>query len=236
MTTMPHADETYDPERPGRLLRAERDLLIPLLRAAPDEAYAIRTCCPGWTVRHVLAHCGSALTRVVESRFEEGVYSPECNDRDIAERADWSNSRVVDELERGMTEAGAAITRAKGRLDGVAIGEWVHAGDVREAWGKPGAYGGPGLPDALRLLAEHSRRTEALPMHADIDDTDDTDGIDGIGGIDEPLVLGVNDGKRSPARYIGDAPTLIRLYTGRPLAGTRYELAGAVERELPIFS
>jgi uncharacterized protein (TIGR03083 family) len=223
MTTTTSAD-AYDPERPGRLLRTERDLLIPLLRAAPDDAYAIRTCCPGWTVRHVLAHCGSALTRVTESRFEEGVYSPESNDRDIAERADWSNSRVVDELERGMTEAGAAIAKAKGRLDGVALGEWVHAGDVREAWGKPGAYGGTGLPDALRLLAEYSRTTEGVPLHADVD------------GIDEPLLLGSVDGKRSPARYIGDAPTLIRLYTGRPLAGTRYELAGAVERELPIFS
>ncbi|MGW5868747.1 maleylpyruvate isomerase family mycothiol-dependent enzyme [Streptomyces sp. NPDC055239] len=223
MTTT-RIDETYDPERPGRLLRSERDALIPLLRDADDAAYDIRTCCPGWTVRHVLAHCGSALMRVVESRFEKGVYSPESNERDIAERVDWSNSRVVDELERGMTEAGPFITASKGRLDGVAIGEWVHAGDVREAWGLPGAYGGAGLPDALRLLAEHSRRTEAVPLHADID------------GIDEPLILGTNDGKRSPARYIGDAPTLIRLYTGRPLAGTRYELAGAVEGELPIFS
>ncbi|MGW6268121.1 maleylpyruvate isomerase family mycothiol-dependent enzyme [Streptomyces sp. NPDC055060] len=223
MTTSTRAGDMYDPERPGRLLRTERDALIPLLRAAPDDAYAIRTCCPGWTVRHVVAHCGAALTRVVEGRFEEGVFSPESNDRDIAERAEWSVSRVVDELERGMTEAGAAIVRAKGLLDGVAVGEWVHAGDVREAWGEPGAYGGAGLGDALRLLAEHSRRTEAVALHADLD------------GFDEPLVLGTSDGKRSPARYIGDAPTLIRLCTGRPLTGTRYELAGAVERELAIF-
>lgn len=216
-------DETYDPERPGRVLRAERDALIPLLRAAPDDAYAVRTCCPGWTVRHVLAHCSSALMRVVESRFEKGVYSPESNDRDIAERADWSNSRVVDELERGMTEAGALIAAAKGRLDGVALGEWVHAGDVREAWGKPGAYGGAGLPEVLLLLAGYSKATDAVPLHADVD------------GFDEPLTLGASDGKRPPARYIGDGPTLIRLYTGRPLTGTRYELAGASEGELSVF-
>ncbi|MEU5959196.1 maleylpyruvate isomerase family mycothiol-dependent enzyme [Streptomyces sp. NPDC047525] len=218
-------DETYDPERAGRLLRTERDALIPLLREADDSAYDIRTCCPGWTVRHVLAHCGSALMRVVENRFEEGVYSPESNDRDIAERADWSNSRVVDELERGMTEAGAIMARAKGRMDGIALGEWVHAGDVRAAWGKPGAYGGAGLPDALRLLSERSRVVKAVPLHADID------------GRDEPLLLGTPDGTNPPARYIGDAPTLIRLYTGRPLTGTRYELAGARESELStIFS
>ncbi|MGW7071475.1 maleylpyruvate isomerase family mycothiol-dependent enzyme [Streptomyces sp. NPDC054855] len=223
MTSMTHRDETYDPELPGRLLRTERDLLIPLLRDADDSAYAVRTCCPGWTVRHVLAHCGAALARVVDRRFEKGVYSAESNDRDIAERADWSNSRVVDELERGMTEAGAVMVEFKGRLDGVALGEWVHAGDVREAWGLPGAYGGAGLPDALTLLGEYSRTTSALALHADVD------------GRDEPLSLGVPDGKRPPARYIGDAPTLIRLCTGRPLAGTRYELAGARESELPIF-
>ncbi|QEU93568.1 maleylpyruvate isomerase family mycothiol-dependent enzyme [Streptomyces kanamyceticus] len=219
-------DAHYEPDRAGRLLRAERDLLVPLLRAAPDDAYAVRTCCPGWTVRQLLAHCGSALMRVVEGRFEEGVYSPESNERDIAERADWSNSRVVDELERGMTEAGAAMAAAKGRLDGVALGEWVHAGDVREAWGKPGAYGGPGLVDALPLLEQFSRGAHAassLHLHADVD------------GTDEPLTLGVADGKRPPARYIGDAPVLIRLISGRPLTGTRYELAGATEKELILF-
>ncbi len=219
-------EKTYDPERAGRLLRSERDALIPLLRAAPDDAYAIRTCCPGWTVRHVVAHCSSALTRVVEGRFEEGVFSPECNERDIAERADWSHSRVVDELEHAMTEAGPVLAAAKGYLDGVALGEWVHAGDVREAWGKPGAYGGDGLDDALALLEQFSRSAHAaspLPLHADID------------GRDEPLTLGVADGKRPPARYIGDAPTLIRLCAGRPLAGTRYELAGATEKELSLF-
>ncbi|MEV0259458.1 maleylpyruvate isomerase family mycothiol-dependent enzyme [Streptomyces sp. NPDC050732] len=220
-------DENYEPDRAGRLLRTERDALIPLLRAAPDEAYEIRTCCPGWTVRHVLAHCGSALMRVVESRFEEGVYSPESNERDIAERADWSNSRVVDELERGMTEAGPILAAAKGMLDGVALGEWVHAGDVREAWGKPGAYGGEGLADALVLLERFSRSAHAAaalpPLHADVD------------GRDEPLALGVPDGKRPPARYIGDAPTLVRLCAGRPLTGTRYELAGVTEKELCLF-
>lgn len=41
----------------------------------------------------MLAHCSSALIRVVEGRFEKGVFSPESNDRDIAERADWTTSR-----------------------------------------------------------------------------------------------------------------------------------------------
>ncbi|MCN9243326.1 maleylpyruvate isomerase family mycothiol-dependent enzyme [Streptomyces sp. RY43-2] len=216
--------EVRDPELPGRLLAVERDALIPLLRARPDADFALPTAaCPGWTVRHVLAHCSSALARVVEHRFEKGVFSPEANDRDIAERATWTNARVVDELERGMTEAGAAIARAGGVLDMVALGEWVHAGDVRETFGEPGAYAGDGLPYALELLVHLTRERGHVPLHADLDDAD------------EPLRLGEVDGRRPPARYIGDTPTLMRLYSGRPLAGARYELAGVAERELCLF-
>ncbi|GAA4044061.1 hypothetical protein GCM10022233_11740 [Streptomyces shaanxiensis] len=126
--TMTSADvhDVRDPELPGRLLVVERDALVPLLRARSDADFALPTvACPGWSVRDVLAHCSAALMRVVEHRFEEGVFSPESNDRDIAERADWTNARVVDELERGMTEAGPVIAKAGGALDGIALGMGV---------------------------------------------------------------------------------------------------------------
>lgn len=221
-TTTP---EARDPELPGRLLAAERDALVPLLRARPDADFALPTAgCPGWTVRDVLAHCSSALMRVVESRFEKGVFSPEANDRDIAERAAWTNQQVVDELERGMTEAGPAIAEAGGILDMVALGEWVHAGDVREVWGEPGAYAGAGLPDALTLLARITREKGRVPLHADLED------------VDEPLLLGEVSGERTPARFIGGAATLVRLYAGRPVPKeTSYELVGAEAGDLNIF-
>lgn len=216
--------EVRDPELPGRLLTVERDALIPLLRGRSEADFALATAaCPGWTVRDVLAHCSAALMRVVESRFEKGVFSPESNDGDIAERAGWTNAQVVDELERGMTEAGPVIAKAGGVLDMVALGEWVHAGDVRETFGEPGAYSGAGLPHALTLLARVTREKEHLPLQADLDD------------VDEPLRLGVEDGTRTPARFIGDAATLVRLYSGRPLAGASYELAGVEAGELNIF-
>ncbi|MFF9406434.1 maleylpyruvate isomerase family mycothiol-dependent enzyme [Streptomyces anandii] len=222
--TSADVQEARDPELPGRLLTSERDVLIPLLRSRPDADFALATAaCPGWTVRDVLAHCSAALTRVVESRFEKGVFSPESNDRDIAERADWSNARVVDELERGMTEAGPMIAKAGGVLDVLALGEWVHAGDVRETFGAPGAYAGEGLPYALTLLTRVTREKGHLPLHADLDD------------MDEPLRLGDISGERTPARYIGDGATLVRLYAGRPLPASGYELAGAREGELNIF-
>jgi uncharacterized protein (TIGR03083 family) len=213
-----------DPELPARLLTIERDALIPLLRARPDADFALPTAaCPGWSVRDVLAHCSAALMRVVERRFEKGVFSPESNDRDIAERAEWTNARVVDELERGMTEAGPVIARSDGVLDMIALGEWVHAGDVREVFAEPGAYAGAGLPHALALLTRITRERGHVPLHADLDD------------LDEPLRLGAAAEQGPPARYIGDAATLVRLYSGRPLAGCAYELAGAREGELNLF-
>ncbi|MFR9796129.1 maleylpyruvate isomerase family mycothiol-dependent enzyme [Streptomyces sp. MS06] len=213
-----------DAELPGRLLAVERDVLVPMLRERSEADFARPVAaCPGWSVRDVVAHCSSALMRVVESRFEEGVFSPECNDRDIAERSAWSDAQVVDELERGMTEAGPVIAEAGGVLDGVALGEWVHAGDVRDALGLPGAYGGAGLPHALALLARVTWERDRLPLHADLDD------------VDEPLKLGGLSQVRTPARFIGDSATLVRLYAGRPVAGAEYELAGAEEGELNIF-
>ncbi|MEU6403153.1 maleylpyruvate isomerase family mycothiol-dependent enzyme [Streptomyces sp. NPDC046985] len=224
MTSVADLHEVRDPELPGRLLAMERDALIPLLRGRADADFALPTAaCPGWTVRDVLAHCSAALDRAVEGRFEEGVFSPESNDRDIAERADWSNARIVDALERGMTEAGAAIARSGGSLDGLALGEWVHAGDVRDALGEPGAYAGAALVCALPLLAHVTRQKGHLPLHADLDDAD------------EPLRFGDLSGERPPARFIGDAATLVRLYAGRPVTGEGYELAGAEEGELNLY-
>ncbi|MEU2771459.1 maleylpyruvate isomerase family mycothiol-dependent enzyme [Streptomyces sp. NPDC007162] len=218
------ADER-DPQLPGRLLTVERDTLIPLLRTRPDADFALPTAaCPGWTVRDVLAHCSSALIRVVDGRFEEGVFSPASNDRDIADRADWSHARVLDELERGMTEAGEVIAGwSDGGLDRIALGEWVHAGDVRDTLGEPGAYAGAGLPHALSLLARVTRQRGHLRLQADLDD------------VDEPLQLGEPSGTRTPARFIGDAATLVRLYTGRSADGASYELTGATAGELNLY-
>lgn len=224
MTTPADVHEVRDPELPGRLLSVERDALLPLLRARGDGDFALPvTACPGWTVRDVLAHCSAALSRVVESRYEKDVFSPASNQRDIDERAGWTTARILDELDHGMTEAGPVIAKAGGVLDGVALGEWVHAGDVRDALGEPGAYAGAGLPFALALLAQVTGARGHVPLHADLDDAD------------EPVRLGDASGERPPARFIGDGPTLVRLYAGRPVDGVSYELAGVEAAELNIF-
>ncbi|MET9673536.1 maleylpyruvate isomerase family mycothiol-dependent enzyme [Streptomyces sp. NPDC006482] len=217
--------DARDPWLPDRLLTTERDLLMPLLRRTPPEAYELRTACPGWTARQVLAHCGAALVRIVEDRLEEGVFLPEANACDVAEREDWPLARILDELERGLTEAGPVIAeREDGRLDAVALGEWVHAGDVREAFGAPGAYCGESLDLALPLLSVTSRKRETPRLVGVLEGREDT-----------PVALGNEIEGRDPARFIGDAATLIRIYAGRPLVRTRYELTGATEHELLIY-
>jgi uncharacterized protein (TIGR03083 family) len=219
-----HDDSERDPGLPGRLLRTERDALMPLLRSSDEERFELRTACPGWTVRQLLAHCGAALLRIVEGRLEEGVFLPESNAADVAERAHWPIGRVLDELERGFTEAGDVIAgHEDGLLDAVALGEWVHAGDVREAFGEPGAYDGKSTAYALPLLEVTSRRREMPRLHAF------------VSCAAPPLVLGNETEGRPAAQFWGDVPTLIRVCTGRPLVGTRYELHGATERELCIY-
>jgi uncharacterized protein (TIGR03083 family) len=225
MTTPDDVQDERDPELPGRLLEIERESLLPLLRGKADEDFALPVrACPGWTVRDVVAHCSAALTRVAESRFEPDVFSPEANDRDIAERADWTKEQVMDELERGMSEAGTTLAESDGQMDGIAFGEWVHAGDLREALGEPEAYGGAGLPDALALLVRLTRQFGHVPLHADLND------------LDKQLVLGETNGERSPGRFSGDGPTLVRLYTGRSVERSVYELTGLEEQELNMFA
>jgi uncharacterized protein (TIGR03083 family) len=231
--------ETRDPWLPHRLLLSERDALLPLLRHTAESEYERRTACPGWTVREVLAHCSAALLRIVEGRLE-GAFTPEANASDVRERRDWSVSRILDELEEGFTEAGKVIAASDGDLDVIALGEWVHAGDVRDALGRPGAYEGPGAAEALAILTVASRvrstpRVEAV--------------LGGGGGLPVPetrspaspasparrLSLGNLVEGRPPARLETDVPTLVRLYSGRPVVGARYVLDGAEESELVIY-
>ncbi|MFC5719479.1 maleylpyruvate isomerase family mycothiol-dependent enzyme [Streptomyces gamaensis] len=216
------AEPPRDPELPGRLLLAERDALLPLLRRTPPERYTLRTACPGWTVRDVLAHCAAALVRIVEGRTEDG-FGPGTNAADVAERADWPLHRVQEELEYGLTAAGPALAAGDGTWDDVALGEWVHAGDVRDAWGEPGAYGGGDTEAALALLGLASRNRDTPRVHANLP------------GRTAPLVLGNDTPGRPPAELAADLPALIRLYSGRPLVGTRYTLRGAREDELVMY-
>lgn len=210
---------TRDPDRPARLLRAEHDALLPILRRTPVANFDNPTACPGWSVRDVLAHCGSALSRAITGDLH--AFTPEQNEKDVAERRSWPLADVLSELAAGYLGAAEPIAGAGGSLDGIALGEWIHGGDVRDALGEPLPYAGEGCDDACALLADRTRR-RAIPL-VEVD----------IG--DRRLVLGADRPDRPAATLRTDRSTLMRLVSGRPAEAANYRLTGAAPGELVVF-
>jgi uncharacterized protein (TIGR03083 family) len=210
---------TRDPQRPARLLRAERDALLPILHRTPEEAFGKPTACPGWSVRDVLAHCAAALTRVATGRLH--AFTPELNEIDVAQRRGWPLPRLMSELERGYAEAGPVIAEAGGKLDVLALGEWMHGGDVRDALGEPQAYESDGFDDACALLADWTVRQKIPLVEVSLPGA--------------RLRLGAAQPGRPPAALVTGRATLMRLVAGRPAEPADYQLTGAAPEELVVF-
>jgi uncharacterized protein (TIGR03083 family) len=211
------------PDRPAdlaaRLLLTERDALLPILRRTPEAAFDRPTICTGWSVRDVLAHCGSALRRTAAGTLHR--FTPQDNEVDVAERRSWPLGEVLAELERGYDQAAPVMAAAGGTLDGVALGEWVHGGDLREALGAPLPYESEGVEDALVLLVERSRRRSVPPTRLRLGDRE--------------LRLGAADGAPS-AELVTDVATLMRLSAGRHPDPARFTLAGADPGQFVLFT
>jgi uncharacterized protein (TIGR03083 family) len=208
-----------DPQRPERLLRAEHGALLPILRRTPEPDLDRPTACPGWSVRDVLAHCAAALTRVATDQLH--AFTPELNEIDVAQRRSWPRPELLAELERGYLAAGPVIASAGGKLDVIALGEWVHGGDVRAALGEPLPYESEGFDDACALLAARTSR-RAVPLVE-------------VSLPDRALQLGVRTPGRPPATLVTGRATLMRLCAGRPADPSDYELSGASPAELVVF-
>ncbi len=116
---------------------------------------------------------------------------------------------------------GEPIARAGGPLDGIALGEWIHGGDVRDALGEPQAYASEGFDDACALLVERTRRRTIPLVEVHIDD--------------RRLVLGARMPERPTATLHTDRSTLMRLVSGRPAVSAAYDLTGATPDELVVF-
>jgi uncharacterized protein (TIGR03083 family) len=205
--------------RPARLLRAEHDALLPILRRTPEPEFGRPTACPGWSVRDVLAHCSSALARVTTSRLH--AFTPELNEIDVAERREWPLPAVLSELAAGYLAAGPVIGQAGGRLDGIALGEWIHGGDVRAALDEPQAYASDGFDDACALLAERARR-RGVPLVE-------------VSLPDRVLRLGVAEAGRPQATLATGGAAMMKLFAGRPVEPSDYQLSGAGAAELFVF-
>ena len=149
------------------------------------------------------------------------AFTPEENEVDVAERRSWPLPDVLSELAAGYLGAGEPIASAGGRLDGSALGEWIHGGDVRDALGEPLAYASEGYDDACALLADRTRR-RAVPLVE-------------VHMGDRLLVLGAAVPDRPAATLHADRSTLMRLFSGRPASPADYELTGAIPEELVVF-
>jgi uncharacterized protein (TIGR03083 family) len=207
-----------DPERAARLLLRERDAVLPLLTALGDGEADRPTVLPGWSVRDVVAHCAAAMSLV--GRGESSGWSAEENQRDVDVRREWPFEQVLAELSAGYEAAARAVAGAGGALDGLALGEWVHGGDIRDALGAPDAYASDGVEDALELIEQRSRlpRFSVPPTTVELPDRE--------------LVLGHPP---ATARLTADAATLVRLCAGRSPNPARYSLRGAAPEELLLF-
>lgn len=220
MESLDRSHELLDRHCPERLLLTERDSLIPLLRTIQPSWFTRPTCCPGWTIRDMLAHCAAALTRIAEDQLHD--FSPACNQQDIHERRAWPVDLIINELETGYVKAGPTIAASDGRLDVIALGEWVHAGDIREALNIVPAYATAGTNDALTLLSACSRLRNTPLLTAHLADRD--------------LQLGTwLPHQRTRASLITDIETLVRLYTGRIVGARAFTLRGAAPEDLVIY-
>ena len=209
------------------MLRAESAALLPVLHGLPPAAFDQPTLLPGWSVRDVLAHCSAALMMTVTGQFHD--FSPESNQKDVAHRRGWTITQVLDELAAGYDGAAAAADRVGGPLDGLALGEWVHGGDVRLALGLPDAYASEGVADALVLLTERSRSRVPATV-VTLGSVPPESGV-----AREVLRLGPVE--EEPVVTLGaDAATLIRICAGRTPDPARFTLSGAQPEDYLVFA
>ena len=208
--------------RAARLLLAESAALLPLLRSTPAPDFDRATLLPGWSVRDVLAHCSAALTMAATGSFH--TFSPADNQRDVDARKGWALADLLGELEGAYAGAAEAMDRAEGRLDALALGEWVHGGDVRAALEQPRAWASEGLDDALVLLVARSVDRAVPPTAVTLTGP----------GPERELVLGRADGEPAAALRT-DAATLVRLCAGRSPDAAAYLLTGATPEQYLVF-
>jgi uncharacterized protein (TIGR03083 family) len=213
------APQPRDLDGPARLLRVEHDTLVPLLRGTPDRDFDRPTACPDWPVRDVLAHCSAVLNRVITGQLND--FTAELNEVDVAQRRGWPLPRLLDELTDGYLRAGPLVSQGSGQLGIIALGVWVHGGDVRDALGEPSAYGRDGFSDAARLLAGFARYRKIPLTEVALPGT--------------TVTLGASQPGRPAASLRTSPETLIRLTAGRPADPADYQLHGATAAELVVF-
>ncbi|MDH3707087.1 MAG: maleylpyruvate isomerase family mycothiol-dependent enzyme [Acidimicrobiia bacterium] len=199
------------------LLLAEAEALPVVLDRYTADDLDADTLLAGWRVRDVIAHCAAALGHLVAG--DELVFTPEANQVDVDARADLAVADLIAELFHVYPVAAELIDRADGLADGLALGEWVHGGDIRDALGEVDAYASAGVELALPLLMARSRERQGPAVAVSL--------------ADGELEFGVGE---SAGSLRTDAATLVRLCAGRRPDPACYTLHGVDPAALVLFT
>jgi len=199
----------------AQLLLVEASAIRPVLERLDPSQFDLPTVCTGWSVRDVLGHCSAALTMTANGDLHD--FTAEENEADVAERRTWRIEDVLDELFRGYEGAASAIEAARGSLDGIGLGEWIHGGDVREAVGAPHPYTSEGADLAFDVMLRRSVRRQPIDVFVD-------DRLGRFGGDGEPAGV-----------LRTDLETFMRLCSGRRPDPDRFELTGVEPSALILF-
>lgn len=218
-----------DDTRAGRLLRTEAAALLPLLRRMDPALADSATCLPGWSVRDVMAHCAAALNDAAAGTMHG--FSPAENQADVDARRPLPFADVLAELERGYEAAAVRMDSGAGALDGLALGEWVHGGDVREVLGRSDAYASAGIELALSLLVDRMRARGVPSVDVTL-----VDGEQVAGSGWGRFAAGAEAAGGPAATLRCATATLVRLAAGRPADPADFELHGATPPDLVVFS
>lgn len=194
----------------AELLLIEAKALPAVLAGAEPAHFDRPTICDGWSVRDVLAHCAAALTDLV--RGDIGGFTSEENQRAVDERSAWPVHEVVAELVNAYPSAARIIDQVGGAADGLALGEWIHGGDVREPLGAPDPYASDGVDLAIELVTQRARDRAAPAVRVEVAGTE----------------VGFGSGDLAGVLRCDTAATFIRLVSGRAPDPDRYTLTGAV--------
>jgi uncharacterized protein (TIGR03083 family) len=197
----------------------EADALPRVLARTPATEFATPTICTGWSVRDVIAHCAAALRILIDGSMTAASFTPEANQLEVDARAALPIQDVIEELVDSYGAAAVLIDAAGGALDGIALGEWIHGGDIRDAIGAPDAYASAGIELALPLLGERAAQRGAPALDVSVD------------GLSVPFGAGTHRG-----RLVTDAATFVRLVGGRRPDPARYALENVAASELILFS
>lgn len=212
------------PSTATRLLLAERDLIVPLLDGLSPSDFDRTTVCEAWSVRDVVAHCAAVLLAVAAGPDHGRTFTAEENQRDVDERRRWPLTEVRAELDRAYRVAAASPWVPSG----VALGEWIHGGDLLEALGRPDAYASPALPEALTLLVERSVTRQTPPIDVTLTDAAER------GLASAHVSLG--DPTAEPVGWLRtDAAGLFRIAAGRRVNLVEREVVDVDVRQLLLF-